>query len=144
MGSSMQAPEPSELGGTVGADVLVQAIQRAMAGEDPDDVRADLTRPQTALPEPEMVMPQNLEKAPARFLSWLAVRKDNPEQTNELGRILVEMYEESPDTADYLWTMVKEGAQSGDEDIPKELVSMAKGENQSMNGTSRPLALPKV
>ena len=143
------SPEPYELDpGIVTADRLIDMLIRAQQGDDPNLLVADATRPRTRLPQanPRMVEQIAAERRPVMdppgsFLRWLAATR--PEDTEGVGRELVDIYNDDPDAAADLWGIVQSGLTSEERDaLPADLLRALRSSDAPVKASSK-LALPK-
>lgn len=147
--TAQTSPEPYELDPSiVTADRLLDVLIRAQQGDDPNVLVTEATRPRTRLPQanPRMVEQMAQERAPileppGSFLRWLAATR--PEDTEGVGRELVDIYSENPDAAADLWGIVQSGLTSEErEALPSDLLRALKGADKVPTASGK-LPLPK-
>lgn len=143
------SPEPYELDpGIVTADRLIDILLRAQRGDDPNVLVADATRPRTRLPQQNPATVTQMEEErrpmlepPGSFLRWLAATR--PEDTDGVGKELVEIYTDNPDAAPDLWAIVQSGLTSEERAmLPDGLLKALKGSDKTPTASGR-IPLPK-
>jgi len=144
-----QSPEPYDLDpGIVTADRLLDVLFRAQQGDDPNVLVTEASRPRTRLPaqNPRQVETMAEERTPlmeppGSFVRWLAATR--PEDTEGIGRELVEIYTENPDTAAELWGIVQSGLTSEEREmLPSDLLKALRGSDKATTRAGR-LSLPR-
>jgi hypothetical protein len=138
-----KSPEPYELDSSIlTADKLLDMLNRAQQGESADRLITESTMPtvrvgfqggQTPTPGPSA---EPLPEPPGSFLRWLTMT--DPEQTEGLGRELIDIYKADDSLAPDLWAIVQEGLTGDERDtLPADLKRALKQSSKPVTASGR-------